>query len=189
MSTVVTQADFCSSVASSTVSPTDFRRAWITPTSETNAIVPTQYDDSAKLLQNTHQTHPTITTTQPTVDHGDEVAVHPLSNQVRNIYSHSPYTISLFANYCRIVLTTIRVRRSGGEWTNASFAFSILDSVSCALWNSTNSPCPCRAGISSIIKSKNMRKQSFRWPTGEISAFSTINRGGAARFDLHRNVL
>lgn len=84
MSTVVTQADFCSSVASSTVSPNDFRRAWITPTSETDAIAPTQFnDDSTKLLQTTHQTlHPTITTTQPTIDHGDEVALHPLSNQV-----------------------------------------------------------------------------------------------------------
>lgn len=79
MSTVVTQTDFSNSVASSSiVSPSDFRRAWITPTPEKNLANQTQYDENNKLSP-----HTTLTATaSQSIDHDDEVSLHPLSNQV-----------------------------------------------------------------------------------------------------------
>lgn len=108
--TTVTQADY-SSAASSAVSPNDFRRAWITPNPDdltglaersTNqnqyAGVKLTVNDANK-LSSSRQQHlqpPSLSSPpsqqqqqqqqpaqqQLSVDHDDEVALHPLSNQV-----------------------------------------------------------------------------------------------------------
>lgn len=117
MSTVVTQAEFCAttvtqtdysiSAASSAVSPNDFRRAWITPHPENlpglaeKTSIQNQYagakltvaDNSKLSLQkqlNSHQKQQQPHSKQTSIDHDDEVALHPLSNQVKhNIYINS----------------------------------------------------------------------------------------------------
>lgn len=105
MSTVVTQAEFCAttvtqadystSAASSAVSPNDFRRAWITPNpehltglAERSTTTTTQHQYAAtkitiadSKLPSQQQLQPKQQ--QPSIDHDDEVALHPLSNQVR----------------------------------------------------------------------------------------------------------
>lgn len=96
MSTVVTQADFCATTvtqadfsnATSTVSA-DFRRAWITaeklPGLERNSAQNHFDHQTATLSPATASvitTTPSTLTTQLTTDHDDEVALHPLSNQV-----------------------------------------------------------------------------------------------------------
>lgn len=103
MSTVVTQAEFCAttvtqadystSAASSAVSPNDFRRAWITPNPENlpglaernttqhqYAAAKLTVSDTNK-LPSSHLQPPQQQ--QPSIDHDDEVALHPLSNQVK----------------------------------------------------------------------------------------------------------
>ncbi|XP_031632741.1 uncharacterized protein LOC116346690 [Contarinia nasturtii] len=111
MSTVVTQAEFCAttvtqtdysiSAASSAVSPNDFRRAWITPHPENlpglaeKTSIQNQYAgskltvaDNTKLPNpiqkplNPHQKQQQLHSKQSSIDHDDEVALHPLSNQV-----------------------------------------------------------------------------------------------------------
>lgn len=113
--TTVTQADYTISAASSAVSPNDFRRAWITPNPENlpglaeknspqnqhdkNAKLAVNDDD--KLLKSDQQLlqptlplvsqHPQLQQQQST-DLDDEVALHPLSNQVRqnsNLFTDS----------------------------------------------------------------------------------------------------
>lgn len=115
--TTVTQADYASSAASSAVSPNDFRRAWITPTpdnltglAERNSTqnqyvgVKLTVNDANKLSTTSHQQQhlqppQTLTTQQQqqqqqlsqqqqSIDHDDEVALHPLSNQVKLNYCH-----------------------------------------------------------------------------------------------------
>lgn len=114
--TTVTQADYSTSAASSAVSPNDFRRAWITPnpdnltglaerTTTQNQYVAgvklTVNDASNKLSTSSHQHQqqqhlqpPSPPTPQQppqqqqSVDHDDEVALHPLSNQVNEIILH-----------------------------------------------------------------------------------------------------
>lgn len=111
MSTVVTQAEFCAttvtqteysiSAASSAVSSNDFRRAWITPHPESlpglaernstqNQYVDTKLTvaEANKLpspVQQQQQQQQQVQQQQPkqqSIDHDDEVALHPLSNQV-----------------------------------------------------------------------------------------------------------
>lgn len=111
MSTVVTQAEFCAttvtqtdysvSAASSAVS-SDFRRAWITPHTENltglaekkttqsqYAVTKLTVADSCKLSSTLQQRLQSkqqhLQPKQQSIDHDDEVALHPLSNQVRLI--------------------------------------------------------------------------------------------------------
>lgn len=100
--TTVTQADYNISAASSAVSPTinDFRRTWITPSAENSVdaaeriIAHDHHDRSAKLAVNDVKTlsqqpqqhllqH--SQSQQQSIDYDDEVALHPLSNQARQI--------------------------------------------------------------------------------------------------------
>lgn len=112
MSTVVTQAEFCAttvtqadystSAASSAVSPNDFRRAWITPNPERltgSAERNTQQNQyaAAKLtvsdtnkLPSSHLQPPQLQ--HQSLDHDDEVALHPLTNQVNSNQIKSNHT-------------------------------------------------------------------------------------------------
>lgn len=109
MSTVVTQAEFCAttvtqadystSAASSAVSSNDFRRAWITPNPENltglaernttqhqyAGVKLTVTDAKLTIPQQQLQVQPKQQQQQQqqSIDHDDEVALHPLSNQVK----------------------------------------------------------------------------------------------------------
>ncbi|XP_055314170.1 uncharacterized protein LOC129575181 [Sitodiplosis mosellana] len=108
MSTVVTQAEFCAttvtqtdysiSAASSAVSSNDFRRAWITPHPESlpglaernstqnqyagTKLTVSDASKSPSPLQQQQQQQKQQQPKQQSIDHDDEVALHPLSNQV-----------------------------------------------------------------------------------------------------------
>lgn len=102
--TTVTQTDYSVSAASSAVSSNDFRRAWITPHPENlpglaeRNSTQSQYVDTKLTVaeasklpspvqqqQQQPQQQQQVQQQQPkqqSIDHDDEVALHPLSNQV-----------------------------------------------------------------------------------------------------------